>query len=78
MKFRMQAEYKVELTMSPLDLKVARWIRGDADPAAFQNLISTKLLHDREGRPVLLFDSHHTLRWIEQEYPDLELAETGD
>ncbi len=78
LKFRMQAEYNVELTFSPLNLKVARWPQGTWDPAAFRHSLTTKLLHDREGRPVLLFDNQHTLRWTEERYPGLELRETAD
>lgn len=78
LKFRMQTEYSVELKLSPIDLKVARWLKGKWDPEDFRHLASTKLLEDREGQPVLLFDNQHTLRWIEERHPELELAETAD
>ena len=78
LKFRMQAEYGVELKFSPIDLKVARWPKGKWDPADFRHLASTKLLEDREGHPVLLFDNQYTMRWIQERHPGLELAETAD
>ena len=78
LKFRMQAEYNVELKFSPIDLKVARWPKGKWDPSDLGHLGSTKLLEDREGHPVLLFDNQHTMRWIQQRHPGLELAETAD
>jgi len=78
LKFRMQTEYNVDLRFSPINLKIARWPRGKWDPADFRHLLSTKLLEDREGQPVLLFDNQHTVRWIQEKHPDLELAETPD
>ncbi len=78
LKFRMQSEYNVELTLEALDFKVARWPRGRWDPADFRSSLFTKLVEDREGRPVLLFDTQHSLRWIREKHPGLELAETAD
>jgi peptide chain release factor 3 len=78
LKFRMQSEYNVEVKFSPIDLKVARWPRGEWDPSDFQGLSTTRLLEDREGRPVLLFDNLHSMRWIQERHPGLELAETAD
>ena len=77
LKFRMQAEYNVELRFSPIDLKVARWPHGKWDPADFRHRTSTKLLEDREGHPVLLFDNQHTMRWLQEQHPGLELSETA-
>jgi len=78
LKFRMQSEYGVELKFSPINLKVARWPKGKWDPADFRHLASTRLLEDREGHPVLLFDNQYTMRWIQERHPGLELAETAD
>jgi peptide chain release factor 3 len=78
LKFRMQAEYNVELRFSPIDLKVARWPKGKWSPSDFQHLTSIKLLEDSEGHPVLLFDNQYSMRWIQERHPGLELAETAD
>jgi len=78
LKFRMQSEYNVDLRLKPLNLTVARWLKGRWDPAAFQHSTGTRLLQDREGNPVLLFDSLHTMRWIQERHAGLELAETAD
>ena len=40
--------------------------------------MSIKLLDDREGRPVILFENQHMMRWIQDKHPGMELAETGD
>jgi len=78
LKYRMKSEYDVELKFTPLPYSVARWPKGDWDPTEFRRLQSTRVLEDREGRPVLLIDKSYTLHWINREYPKLELAETAD
>ena len=78
MKFRMQSEYKVELRLTPLTMRFARWPVAGWDASKFQYTQTAKQMQDREGRPVLLFDSAHAIRWIEDKYPDLKLAETPD
>ncbi|MCH7780555.1 MAG: peptide chain release factor 3, partial [Acidobacteria bacterium] len=76
--FRMQSEYKVALKLTPIRFKVARWPRGDWDRPLLRQSLSIKVLEDRERRPVLLFENQHMMRWIQDKYPELELAETGD
>ena len=78
LKFRMQSEYGVDVSFAPINMKVARWVRGDFDLSNLRHTMTTRVLQDREGRPVLLFDNQHTLRWIQEKYPDLELTETAD
>ncbi len=75
--FRMKAEYNVELKLRPIGFALARWPRGDFDPDAFRNVRSTKLVEDREGRSVLLFEKPWSLDWVREKYPDLELCETA-
>jgi peptide chain release factor 3 len=71
--FRMQTEYNVELKLTPMKMKLARWPTAGWDPTEFRYSQSAKVMEDREGRPVLLFDSEHSLRWIKQKHPKLEL-----
>jgi peptide chain release factor 3 len=78
LKFRMQSEYNVDLNIQPLAFKVAAWPRGEWDPEPLRHTSGVKLLEDREGRAVLLFDSPHTMRWIQREQPNMVLAESGD
>ncbi|MDH3628551.1 MAG: peptide chain release factor 3 [Acidobacteriota bacterium] len=77
LKFRMESEYSVELKLQPLKFKVARWLRGDFDPAAFIHSQTAKLLEDREGQPVLLVDNQYSLRWIQDKHEGLEFLETA-
>jgi peptide subunit release factor RF-3 len=74
----MQSEYDVELKLTPLNFSVARWVKSEFDPTIFTHSIGVKLLQDRDGRPVLLFDSASTLRWNQEKHTGLLLAETGD
>jgi peptide subunit release factor RF-3 len=60
-----------------MNFKVARWPAGEFDPEQFRDARSTKLVQDREGRWVLLFEQTWSLNWIREKYPDLELRETG-
>ena len=77
LKYRMQSEYNVELRLRPMNFKVARWPGGEFDPEQFRDARSTKLVQDREGRWVLLFEQTWSLNWIREKFPDLELRETG-
>jgi len=76
---RMKTEYKVDLKLLPLPYEVARWpIGGAFDPDFFRYSDSTKVVADRDGRPVLLFKSAWNLDWVRQKQPNLRLAETAD
>ncbi len=77
LKYRLESEYGVELRLTPMNFSVARWPRAGFDADEFRHLQSTKVVEDRDGRPVLLIDKGYTLDWIHRRYPDLELAETG-
>jgi peptide chain release factor 3 len=74
---RLKAEYGVELRLSPLPFKVARWIVGDFDRDMFRYSGTTKLIDDRDGRPVLLCESAWTLDRTADRHPELKLAETA-
>jgi peptide chain release factor 3 len=76
LKFRMEAEYKVEMRLEPLPYTVARWIRGTYDPETFRYASNVRVVDDREGRKVLLLERIYTLNHYEQNHPELELAET--
>ena len=77
LKYRLESEYKVELRLKSMPFSVARWVRGKLDASAFDHLSSTKLVEDREGRPVLLFERPWSVQYVVDKFPDLELLETG-
>jgi peptide chain release factor 3 len=78
LQHRMQAEYGVELRLTPLPYQLARWPHGGFDPEAFRWSESVKIVEDRDHRPVLLFRSPWNLDVTKQKNPELVLAETGD
>jgi len=77
LQHRMATEYKVDLRLTPLPYRVARWPRAGFDPEEFRYSETARVVEDREGAPVLLFNSEWNLNWIRQKYPDLVLAETA-
>jgi peptide chain release factor 3 len=77
LQHRMATEYKVDLRLSTLPFSVARWPRAGFDPDEFRYSETARVVEDREGQPVLLFNSEWNLNWVRQKYPDLVLAETA-
>ena len=74
----MAAEYKVELRLSPLTFKVARWPQAGFDEDMVRHSQMTKLVFDRDNRPVILAQSQAFLDNLVQKNPELELADTPD
>jgi peptide chain release factor 3 len=78
LKHRLATEYKVDLQLSPLPFTAARWPQGDADLSPFRYAETVKVVHDRDDRPVLLFQSAWNLEVTQQRYPELVLSHTAD
>ncbi len=78
LKHRMAAEYKVELRLSPLTFKVARWPQAGFDDDMVRHSQMTKLVYDRDGRAVVLAQSQAFLDSLVARHPELELADTPD
>jgi peptide subunit release factor RF-3 len=68
----------VDLRLTPMPHRVARWPRAGFDAAAFRYSDALKVVEDREGRPVLLLKSAWYLDRIAERHPDLVLAATPD
>jgi len=77
LKYRMDSEYNVELRLEPLPYTVCRWPVAGFDPRDFEYSVSSKIVEDRHGHPVLLFDKPWSLDWVEKKHPDLVLRETA-
>jgi peptide chain release factor 3 len=77
LQHRLASEYKVELRLSKLPYSIARWPRDGFDPEVFKYSETARVVEDREGSPVLLFQSEWNLDWVRQKYPKLVLAETA-
>ncbi|HEX6985103.1 MAG TPA: EF-Tu/IF-2/RF-3 family GTPase, partial [Planctomycetaceae bacterium] len=71
-RFRLESEYGTKTVVSPLPFQTAHWLDGPAAALASPNLRSdVKLVHDRDGRPVLLAETTWALRMIREQNPEL-------
>ena len=74
LKFRLQHEYNVEVSLRRLDFKHARWLDGeDVDKDALNRADYLKVLIDRDDLPLLLLRNDWALNYTRQQYPDLKL-----
>jgi peptide chain release factor 3 len=75
---RMESEYGVELRLSPLPYKIARWVHGTYDPDVLRYSDAMRLVEDRDHHAVLLAESlWHVERAISR-HPEIQLSETSD
>jgi peptide chain release factor 3 len=73
MTHRLEREYKVQLRLVKLSFTAARWVGSGFDPNAFRYSETTKLVYDRDDRPVLLFANAWGIQSMGRLHPDLEL-----
>jgi peptide chain release factor 3 len=78
LQYRLLSEYNVDVSFAPIASTIARWLKGTWDPNLAKHSMAVKLVHDRDNRPVLLFENMYTMRWIQEKTPGLELLETPD
>ena len=71
---RLKDEYNVECDVDPLPYKLARWVVGaDAKIAAMSASTSgTRTTTDREGRPVMLFETEWALDYAQRNNPGIQ------
>jgi peptide subunit release factor RF-3 len=69
----------VEADVESLPYTSARWLVGPADKiAALSGSTSgTRGVTDREGRPVMLFESEWALDYVKRTHPDVQLLTTS-
>jgi len=73
LKYRLEAEYKVDVTFDALPFTCARWVDGASfDPRKFQGREATTCVKDKDGRALLLLRNEWALNWIKQDYKDLK------
>ena len=78
MQHRLKSEYGVDLTLSPLPYKLARWPQAGFDPADFRYSERVRAVQDRDGRWALLGHSIWDFDRLTERNEALELAETPD
>jgi peptide chain release factor 3 len=72
LRSRLETEYNVETTITPLPYTIARWLPLEIDAAQKLSLPSkSRLAVDRDERPVVLFTSSWELEFAEKENPGL-------
>ena len=78
LKVRLEGEYGVDVNIQPLSYSAVRWVRQS--PVELNKLrltSSTLIAQDRQGRPVLLFDSPWQIDWALENNPGLQLGDTA-
>ena len=78
MTHRLKNEYRVDLRLSPLPFKLARWPQGEFDPEVFRYSERIRVVEDREGRTALLAHGLWDLQRALERHEDLVLSETAD
>jgi peptide chain release factor 3 len=78
LEYRLQNEYNVNIRISHLSHKFARWISNsdiDIDTKKLNLTSSTIIVHDKEDRPALLFENDWSISWAKDKNPNLELID---
>lgn len=77
LRHRMSTEYRVDVRLTRLPYTLARWVEGTLEADAFEYSDATRLVLDRDGRSVLLFQAPWVIDLVRKNHPDLELSETA-
>lgn len=79
-KYRIKAEYNVNVNMKPLPYQATRWI-SCADPVALEKFMrdeSQNISLDSHKQPVLLLDYEWRLKFHQERHPHLIFHQTSD
>ncbi len=73
---RLKDEYNVEADVENLPYKAARWVIGPPEKVAAisASTSGTRSVTDRQGRPVMLFESEWALDYCVRTYPDVSFV----
>ena len=70
---RLKDEYNVDADVDSLPYTSARWLSGPPDKiAALSSGAGTRVVNDRHGRPVMLFESEWALDYAQRTNPDVK------
>ena len=78
MRHRLKGEYRVDLELTSLPFKLARWPQGDFDPDIFRHAERIKVVRDTEGRFAILAHNDWEVQRAVERNEGLELSETAD
>jgi peptide chain release factor 3 len=74
--YRMETEFACRIELRPASWQLARRVSAD-DVPRLRGRRGTMVVNDHEGRPLVLFETPHTLRWAVEDLPDVEFGELG-
>jgi peptide chain release factor 3 len=76
---RLRQEYGVDCRIESMSVTALRWLRGDPQEIANLTLPSTGVIRatDRDGQPVLLFESSWHLSYSAERNPGVEFVVVG-
>lgn len=76
LEHRLRNEYSVELRLQRLNFKFARWLKSKKPDLENLNVTSsTMLVHDKDEKPVLLFENEWSERWALERNKDISLSD---
>ena len=76
LEYRLKNEYGCDLRRTNLHYQQIRWIENeDLDPKTLKLSHDTKWVQDFRGKNLLIFTSEWAIRWVQEDNPDLVLAE---
>ena len=78
MRHRLKGEYRVDLELTSLPFKLARWPQGDFDPDIFRHAERIKVVRDAQDRFAILAHNQWDLQRALERHEDLVLSETAD
>ena len=78
MRHRLKSEYRVELQLTNLPFKLARWPQGEFDPDIFRYAERIQVVKDAQDRLAILAHSEWDIQRALERHEDLELSETAD
>ncbi len=75
---RLKDEYNVDADVESLKYTSARWLAGPPEKIdAMLSGAGTRLVNDRQGRPVMLFESEWALDYAQRQNPGVRLLTTS-
>ena len=79
-KYRIKAEYGVNVRFQPLPYKMARWVRAEekSDLETFLSQNAGNICFDQHGSPTMLIDEPWRLRLIEERNPKIQFVATSE
>lgn len=79
-KYRIKAEYNVQVEMQPLPYTAARWIsaKNPKDLETFKREQARNICLDSHLNPTLLLDHGWRVRYHEERHPDIEFMTTSE